>query len=98
MNKNMTIMWMKGSYQQQYITTYKLITLMKMNKNMTIMWMKGSYQQQYITTMRKTKRKRAMTTMMMMRMAITVPGAQFLIAHIMIWMSLPKKKSNTHWK
>jgi len=55
-----------------------------MNKNLTKMRMKGSYQQQYIATMRRK------TTMM--RIATTVPGAHVLVAHIMIWMSLPEKE------
>ena len=50
-------------------------------------------QQQYITTMRSmTMTTRRTTTMTMMRMMMTVPDTHFLTAHIMIWMSLPKKE------
>ncbi len=34
-------------------------------------------------------------TMTTMRMMTTVSGAHFLIAHTMIWMSLPKKRNQT---
>ena len=50
-------------------------------------------QQQYRTTMRRRKRKRMATTMMttITTMMTTAPGDCCLIAHIMIWMSLPEK-------
>jgi len=65
-----------------------------MNVNMTIMSTKGSYQQQYITTMRRRKQTMTTTTKTSMtRMTMAVPGTYFLIAQIMIWMSLPKKET-----
>jgi len=57
-------------------------------------------QQQYRTTMmrRRKRRRRMMMTMMMMTMMtmtmmMTAPGNHCLIAHIMIWMSLPEKET-----
>jgi len=48
------------------------------------------------------RRERKMMTMITVKMTTTMmttaPGGHCLIAHIMIWMSLPERKTNTHRK